>query len=41
MGVSKDGESIGVSIGKGTVENLANKIAQHTEPKIQPRITVK
>lgn len=41
VGVSKHGEFIGVSIGKGTIENLANKIAQHTEPKIQPRITVK
>ncbi len=41
VGVSKNGEPIGVSIGKGTIENLANKIAQHTEPKIQPRITVK
>jgi len=41
VGVSENGELVGVMIGKGTVENLANKIAQHTEPKIQPRITVK
>lgn len=41
VGVSKRGEPIGVTIGKGTVENLANRIAQHTEPKIQPRITIK
>lgn len=27
-------------IAKGTIENLVNKIAQHTEPKIHPRITV-
>ncbi len=41
VGVSEKGGLVGVTIGKGTVENLANKIAQHTEPKIQPRITVK
>ena len=41
IGISKDGEVNGVSIGKDTVENLANRIAQHTEPKIQPKITVK
>jgi len=41
IGVSDVGEVIGLQIGKGTIENLANKIAQHTEPKIQPRITVK
>ena len=40
VGVSKDGNILGVQIGKGTVENLVNKIAQHTEPKIHPRITV-
>ena len=41
IGVSRDGEIAGVTIGKGAIENLSNKIAQHTEPKIQPRITVK
>ena len=41
IGISKDGGVKGVSIGKDTIENLANKIAQHTEPKIQPKITVK
>ena len=41
IGVSDAGEVIGLQIGKGTIENLANKIAQHTEPKIQPRITLK
>lgn len=40
VGVSKDGAVTGVSIGRGTIENLANRIAQHTEPKIHPRITV-
>lgn len=41
IGVSNSGKAIGVQIGKGTIENLANRIAQHTDPKIQPRITVK
>jgi len=41
VGVSKRGDAVGITIGKGTLENLANRIAQHTEPKIQPRITVK
>lgn len=40
VGVTKNGKLQGVSIGKDTIENLANRIAQHTEPKIHPRITV-
>src|SRR3989338_7587947 len=38
--VSKTGSVLGVSIGKDTIENLTNRIAQSTEPKIHPRITV-
>jgi predicted HTH transcriptional regulator len=41
IGISKNGEIAGVSIGRDTIENLANRLAQHTEPKVQPRITVK
>jgi len=41
IGVSNNGEPVGVAIGKGTLENLANQIALHTEPKIQPHITIK
>src|SRR3989338_2572043 len=41
VGISKTGEVQGVQIGKGTVEDLVNRIAQHTDPKIQPKITVK
>ncbi len=41
IGVSKHGEVSGVQIGKGTVEDLVNRIAQHTDPRIQPKITVK
>jgi len=40
IGVSKTGNVLGVSIGKDTIENLTNRIAQHTEPKIHPRVTV-
>ncbi|MBI4388151.1 MAG: putative DNA binding domain-containing protein [Candidatus Omnitrophica bacterium] len=40
VGVSKEGIVKGVSIGKDTIESLANRIAQHTEPKVQPRMTV-
>ncbi len=41
IGISKVGEIIGVQVGKGTIEDLVNRIAQHTDPKIQPKITVK
>ena len=41
VGISKTVEVQGVQIGKGTVEGLVNRIAQHTDPKIQPKITVK
>jgi ATP-dependent DNA helicase RecG len=40
VGVDDSGKVLGVEIGKGTIENLANRIAQNTEPKIQPTIKV-
>ncbi|MBI4431534.1 MAG: putative DNA binding domain-containing protein [Candidatus Omnitrophica bacterium] len=40
IGVSKTGSVLGISIGKDTIENLTNRIAQSTEPKIHPRITI-
>lgn len=40
IGVSKSGKLLGVKIGKDTIERLTNKIAQNTDPKIYPRITV-
>jgi ATP-dependent DNA helicase RecG len=40
VGVSNNGKVLGVEIGKGTIENLANTIAQNTDPKIQPMIKV-
>ena len=41
VGVSDSGNIIGISIGKGTLERLANKIQQETDPKVYPSITMK
>jgi ATP-dependent DNA helicase RecG len=41
IGVAPNGEIIGVQIGKGTIENLANQISQHTDPKVMPKISIK
>lgn len=40
IGVSKQGHLLGVEIGKGTIECLANQISQNIDPRIHPRITV-
>lgn len=40
VGVDNVGKVIGVQIGKGTLETLANRIAQNTDPKIHPHISV-
>lgn len=40
IGVDDTGKILGVQIGKGTIENLANGISQNTEPKIHPKISV-
>ena len=39
IGVRDDGSILGVQIGKGTLEGLANDIAQNTVPKLVPAIT--
>ena len=39
VGVTDDGRISGVQIGKGTLEDLANRIAQNTTPKVVPAIT--
>ena len=39
IGVRDDGTVLGVQIGRGTLEGLANDIAQNTSPKIVPAIT--
>jgi len=41
IGVRDDGRVEGVQIGKRTLEDLANKIAQNTAPKLVPSITVR
>jgi len=40
VGVDNAGRIVGVEIGKGTIENLANRIAQNTDPRIHPKISV-
>jgi len=39
IGVADDGRVVGVQIGKGTLEDLTNKIAQNTVPKLVSAIT--
>jgi ATP-dependent DNA helicase RecG len=39
IGVTDDGRVVGVQIGKGTLEDLANKIAQSTSPKVVSAIS--
>lgn len=39
VGVNDDGKILGVSIGRGTIENLTNVITDNTDPVIYPRIT--
>ncbi|MCX5667709.1 MAG: putative DNA binding domain-containing protein [Candidatus Omnitrophica bacterium] len=41
VGVDSGGRIIGIQIGKDTIESLTNRIAQNTDPKIHPRISVK
>ena len=38
IGVSDSGQPVGVQIGKGTLEDLVNKIVQNTHPKIVPAL---
>jgi ATP-dependent DNA helicase RecG len=40
IGVSDKGEVLGVDIGKKTIESLANKIKQNTDPMVYPSIRV-
>ncbi len=38
VGVAPDGRITGVQLGKGTLEDLANKIAQNTHPRLKPSL---
>jgi ATP-dependent DNA helicase RecG len=40
IGISPDGEIVGVDIGKKTVEDLANLIKENTDPKIYPQMKI-
>lgn len=40
VGVSPKGERVGIQIGKGTLEDIANKISQNTSPRLVPSISV-
>lgn len=40
VGVNDAGKVLGVEIGKNTIEHLTNRIAQNTDPKVQPGIKV-
>jgi predicted HTH transcriptional regulator len=40
IGVRDNGQVVGVHIGRGTLETLANDIAQNTVPKLVPAITM-
>lgn len=40
VGINNSGDVKGVEIGKNTIEDLTNKIAQNTDPKIHPCMTV-
>lgn len=38
IGIADDGRVVGVQIGKGTLEDLANKVVGNTNPRIVPSI---
>jgi ATP-dependent DNA helicase RecG len=40
VGIDKKKKVCGVSVGKGTIEDLTNKIVNNTEPKIYPEIGI-
>ncbi len=41
VGVNDAGEPLGLQVGKGTIEDIANKIRNHTDPVIYPSINPK
>ena len=40
IGVTDSGKILGIEIGKGTIEQLTNRIGQEIDPRIRPSITV-
>ncbi len=41
VGIDRNGKICGESVGKGTIEDITNKIITNTEPKLYPEINVK
>jgi len=41
VGLEDSGESVGIQIGKGTIEDFVNKIKNNTDPVLYPSINVK
>ena len=41
IGVDGTGKTLGISIGKDTIEQMTNKIISNTEPKIYPDISIR
>ena len=40
IGVDRDGQVVGVQLGRGSLESLANAIQQNTDPKVLPSLSV-
>jgi len=40
VGVDDNGKIAGIGVGKGTIEDITNKILQNTEPRIYPEISL-
>jgi ATP-dependent DNA helicase RecG len=41
IGLDDDGDSAGIQIGKGTIEDFVNKIKNHTDPVLYPSVNIK
>lgn len=41
VGISDSGKPVGIGVGKGTIEDITNKIINNTEPKVYPYISIK
>lgn len=40
IGISDSGKPFGVKLGKGTIEDITNKIINNTEPKVYPDVSI-
>ncbi|MFH1970584.1 MAG: helix-turn-helix domain-containing protein [Verrucomicrobiota bacterium] len=39
VGISPNGEAVGIDVGKGTMEDIINKIASNTSPRLVPSVS--